>query len=547
MTESKRPGVLAFDLMARAEETPDFPVVTFENDPHPHEVLTFADIVLKGNCLAKSLEKMGLGRVDVFSMVMRNHPETVLSMYASSVLGAVLVPIDPRSKGKKLAYQIQDSGSKGVIFTAECMDSVSEALSSLPEVKTYGCLYNEEFGVAPSPDFPNLREVLEGPEVPPFSPGQHDINDQFVMMYTSGATGNPKGINIRFSRMQLAVFLAENAWQYSWDDRLYTGLSLTHGNALFVTLYPALYGRIPAVISRKFTKSRIWDICRKYGCTTFSLLGGMMTGIYSEPVRPNDGDNSVSMVISAGTPRGIWESFEKRFNVVIHEWYGAMEGGLAHNPPAVGPRGSFGKPLKGMIEMKVVREDDSECEPGEIGELISRNLVGETKVEYHGKPEASEEKTRGGWLRTGDMVHRDENGWLYFDFRQGGGLRRQGDFIMPEYVEGVIAEHQDVNDVCVFGIEAASGAPGESDLVAAVVPMPGVNLDIKGIFEHCTARLERNSVPSYIQVLIEIPKTASEKNLDRLLKDAFRPDSSGVHQLQNYSLPEGKELRRCRK
>jgi crotonobetaine/carnitine-CoA ligase len=145
------------------------------------------------------------------------------------------------------------------------------------------------------------------------------------------------------------------------------------------------------------------------------------------------------------------------------------------------------------------------------------------------------------------MVHRDENGWLYFDFRQGGGLRRQGDFIMPEYVEGVIAEHQDVNDVCVFGIEAASGAPGESDLVAAVVPMPGVNLDIKGIFEHCAARLERNSVPSYIQVLIEIPKTASEKNLDRLLKDAFRPDSSGVHQLQNYSLPEGKELRRCRK
>jgi acyl-CoA synthetase (AMP-forming)/AMP-acid ligase II len=150
-------------------------------------------------------------------------------------------------------------------------------------------------------------------------------------------------------------------------------------------------------------------------------------------------------------------------------------------------------------------------------------------VEYHGNKEASDAKMRGGWLRSGDMCHRDENGWFYFDYRKGGGLRRQGEFIMPEYVEKVIAERQDVQDVCVYGIPAVSGAPGESDLVAAVVPYGQSEPDIRAIFAACEANLESNSIPSFIQVVREIPKTPSEKNLDRLLREAFRPEGERVY------------------
>lgn len=257
-----------------------------------------------------------------------------------------------------------------------------------------------------------------------------------------------------------------------------------------------------------------------------------MMGIYSEPAQSDDADNPVHKVISAGTPKSIWEAFENRFDVEVHEWYATVEGGFAHKPPGEGPIGSFGKPLEGFLEMKVVREDDSECEPGEIGELISRMLTGETKVEYHGDQQASEAKTRGGWLRSGDMVHRDTEGWLYFDFRKGGGLRRQGDFIMPEYVEGLVAERPDVTDVCVYGIPAASGAPGESDLVAAIVPVEGIVPDIQKIFNACVAGLERNSVPLYLQVVSEIPKTASQKNLDRLLREEFDPGARNVFRFE---------------
>ncbi len=146
--------------------------------------------------------------------------------------------------------------------------------------------------------------------------------------------------------------------------------------------------------------------------------------------------------------------------------------------------------------MKVVREDDTDCAPHEVGELVSRMVGQEVEVEYLGKKKASEEKTRGGWLRSGDMCHADEEGWLYFDYRKGGGLRRAGDFIMPEHVESVIATHPDVTDVCVYGIPAASGAPGEVDLVAAVVAAPGrtIEAEVRLSTVHGRSRQERSPV-----------------------------------------------------
>ena len=534
MPESKLPGYFCFDMDARAEDKPDFPVVTFDNTPFPDEILTYADLVLKGRKLALTMTKQGIGRGDTISLVMRNHPEIVIAMYAASALGVVVVPIDPRSKGEKLSYQIQDSGSKGVIFAAELAEPMKEALKDLKEVKTIGVMYRDDFGVPVMPEYPNLNEILEGPEAPGFSPGAHAPNDPFMIIYTSGTTGNPKGVRTRMDRLQAYGLISQLVWQYKPEDKLYTGLSLTHGNAHAVTLGPALLLAMPAVISRRFSKSRIWDICRKHGCTTFSLLGGMMMGIFAEPERPDDSDNPVQVVISAGTPPAIWEEFEKRFNVKIHEWYAAVEGGFAHKPIGEGPVGSFGKPLEGIIEMKVVREDDSECEPGEIGELISRAVTGPATVEYHGQEKASKEKTRGGWLRSGDMVHRDEEGWLYFDYRKGGGLRRQGDFILTEHVERVIALRPDVSDVCVYGIPAASGAPGESDLVAAIVPVEGRQVDVKALFEACLAGLERNSVPSFLQIVEDIPKTPSEKNLDRLLREEFRPEAANVYKFEDF-------------
>jgi crotonobetaine/carnitine-CoA ligase len=322
---------------------------------------------------------------------------------------------------------------------------------------------------------------------------------------------------------------------YAQEDRLYTGLSLTHGNAQIVTFLAGLYNEIPAVFSPRFTKSKIWDICRRYGCTTFSLLGGMMAAIYAEPRRADDADNPVRFVLSAGTPRAIWEDFERRFNVHILEWYGAVEGGFAFKPIGEGPIGSFGKTIPGLMEMKIVDESDNECPPGAVGEMISRVAGSETKVEYLKNPEASAAKTRGGWLRSGDMCYTDAEGWLFFSHRKGSEIRHNGEFIQPDFVQKVIAELPEVTDVYVYGIPAKSGAPGEKDVVAVIVLAEGSTFDPAAFFRACGRQLERNQLPSYVQVLKEIPKTASEKPIDRFLIDDLSNRRSPVYEADDYA------------
>ncbi len=509
---------------------PDTLTYIFVNSDGSDERITYGDVFERTNRLSHILLKNGLGPGDTFTVIMRNYPEFLCSLFAALSIGAIAVPIDPRSKGAKLAFQINNTKSKAMFISDEFIGSIREIEDQIKGVKMAGVLYKGHHQIPAVAEWPSLSEEMAqaSPDLPdkivPYSK-----KSPVQIIHTSGTTGDPKGVVLKADRFRSYALVDKLVWKYQSDDILYTGLSMTHGNAQAVTVIPALARQdIHAVVSEKFTKSRIWDICRKYGCTSFSLLGGMMAGIFNEPPKENDADNPVRRVISAGTPQAIWKDFEKRFDVKIHEWYAAIEGGLAHNPPGKGPVGSFGKPNPLIYRMKIVDENDQEVPPGERGELISRMTFGPTQVNYFGKKKESSDKTRGGWLRSGDICHKDKKGYLYFDFRKGGGLRRQGDFIQPDFVERVVGEHETVSEACVYGIPASSGAPGESDIVVAVTPFEGATVDLDGVRELCRQRLEANSLPTYFQLVDEIPKSSSEKHLARLLKDEFSPDAKNV-------------------
>ncbi|MCZ7630838.1 MAG: hypothetical protein M5U19_18155 [Microthrixaceae bacterium] len=155
--------------------------------------------------------------------------------------------------------------------------------------------------------------------------------------------------------------------------------------------------------------------------------------------------------------------------------------------------------------------------------------VGEATITYHGDPDASKRKIRGGWNRSGDMGHRDADGWLFFDFRAGGGIRRNGEFVSAGFVEKAIAELRGRGRRVRLRRAGHLGAPGESDVVAAVVAAPGVSIDPEELFAHCRSGLEANFVPTYLQVVDEIPKTASEKPLQSVLAAAFSPGAANIH------------------
>jgi crotonobetaine/carnitine-CoA ligase len=467
---------------------------------------------------------------DRFAILMRNHPEFIELMIAASLTGLVFVPIDPRTRGAKLAYTLNNSGCRGIVCADYGLVQVAEIRGQVPSLDWTWALESGEttgaMAVADAAGAVSLAEILDRQETS-VDMRLREPNDALQIIYTSGTTGDPKGVvfgNARFGgATMLTAMLGIGA-----DERPYTGLSLTHGNAQLMTLASALRVGQRAVFSRKFTKSRLWDITRKYGCTFFNLLGGMSTAIYSEPVKPDDADNPVRFVLSAGMPAAIWENFERRFGLQVLEAYGAIEGGMAFKPLGVGPIGSFGKPPPNL-DMRVVDEAGAERPPGVLGELISRPMTGAaSQVTYFDNQAASDEKTAGGWLRSGDICHHDAEGWLYFDYRKGGGIRRNGDFVNPGFVEAALAEIPQISDVYVYGVSSNSGAPGEKDVVAAVV-VDRSRFDPDAIFAACQRKVEANFVPSFLQILEEIPKTASEKPQDRFLIEALRRPEAEIY------------------
>lgn len=524
-------------VQLKAQESPDKVIFTFEgwSSGSADEVITFGSLWENSAKVAQELVRQGLQPRDTFALFMRNHPEFIYGIIGGSISGTVFVPIDPRQKGDKLRYQLMHAECKAVLTSSDLLPQLEEVLPQVPGVRCIIATQRPGGPPATGKIVRTYQEVLREPLRGEPAQRVTDMSHPIQVIYTSGTTGDPKGVVAETGRWTGTAGMVGAVFGYAKDDRLYTGLSLTHGNAQVVTFLAGLYNEVPAVFSPRFTKSKIWDICRRYGCTTFSLLGGMMAAIYAEPPRADDADNPVRFVLSAGTPRAIWEDFERRFDVRILEWYGAVEGGFAFKPIGQGPIGSFGRPIPGVMEMKIADENDDECAPGMTGELISRVAGAETKVEYLKNPQASAEKTRGGWLRSGDMCHRDADGWLFFDYRKGSEIRHNGEFIQPDFVQKVIAEFPEVTDVYVYGVTAKSGAPGEKDVVAAIVLLEGERFDPVGFFASCVKQLERNQVPSYVQVLKEIPKTASEKPQDRFLIDDLTKQRNPVYEFESYA------------
>src|ERR1700692_795272 len=528
---STRPDIILAALIAnRVETMPDRDVLTIEGaGVRPDEVRTYRQLWENGQRLAQVLIDRGLRPGEHFALLMANHAEFIDAMVAASISGTVFVPVDPRARGDKLAFMLNNAHCRGAIVADYALDNLAAVRDSLPQLSWVIGLESGG-GRKPLSDYPDVLSYRTSlPEhVPALPILTRDPESPMQLIFTSGTTGDPKGIVMTHQRHCGTSAAVPTLFGYTSNDRPYSGLSLTHANAQLITLGSSLATGMRAVLSRRFTKSRLWDITRKYQCTTFTLLGGMTTAIYSEPSKPDDADNPVRFVISAGMPAAIWADFQRRFDVEIVEFYDAAEGGLTVKPIGAGPVGSIGKPVP-SFKYRIVDDNGDDCEPGVPGELLFQPADGSPfSVEYFGNPDASVKKCATGWLHMGDVVRQDENGWLFFEYRKGGGIRHNGEFINPAPIEKVIAESGVVEDVYVYGVKAASGAPGEKDVVAAVVPKRAADFNPQQVFRACRAKLDAASVISYLQVVPEIPKTASEKPLERFLIEMFEQRRDSV-------------------
>lgn len=514
---------LAALIADKARTNPDLEILTFvsvgADGQLEDETRTYRQLFDHGQALARGLADLGVSQGDKLAVMMNNHPEFVETMVASGILGAALVPIDPRTMGAKLSYMLEFTECQGAICADYALPSLLSVVANCPEFKWLVVVSTGDLPLLPRTPLPVIlfSDLLKAAGEP-LALAEQDPEDTMLMLFTSGTTGNPKAVNFTHPKYMGITLGPLSAGFITSSDRYYTGLSLTHLNAQG-TVAGALGQELPCVISAKFTKTRLWDITRRYGCTTFNLLGGMIPEIYAMPEKTDDADNPIRVVQSAGMPAHLWEKFEKRFGLKLTEVYGATEGGAMRNPPGTGPVGSIGKPIQGWVA-EILDENGAVCSANVEGEIcFSKEDNSPIVVQYYKNTEASSDKVRDGWLHMGDLGHKDDNGWFYFHHRVGGGVRRNGDFVNTTLVETVLMGSPLVADVFVYGVATDSNVAGEKTLVAAVVPADPTGYDSELLLDYCREHLQRNDVPEIFQVLTEIPKTISEKPIEKACID----------------------------
>ena len=478
-----------------------------------HERITYNQLNERVNRVGNAFAAMGITKSAKVCVMLPNIPEFLYAWWGNAKLGGVTVPLNTALKGDGLAYIINHSDAETIILSHRYLASLEEIRGSLSQLQRIIVLGPESQRTASLPTGAiDFGELLTAPATSPMQEVWSDDIDS--IMYTSGTTGLPKGVIHRHSRCY-GGFVLPIMTGYTEQDVVYNTLPLFHiGGQNMVWM--ALVSDTTVALAERFSASRFWQDVRAYGATFTLFLGAMIPILHKQPPRPDDHANPLRVALSAAAPRTIWEDFERRFDLTIVELYSQTEGGFLLNADAkaAGKVGAMGKPSAGF-EMKVVDEQDRELPPGAVGELIYRPAAGSTLTEYYKNPEATAEKTRGGWIHSGDLAYQDTDGYFFFVDRKNDFMRRRGENISSFEVERIINGHPQVLESAAYAIPSELG---EDEVMVALVLQPGAELAPLELIQYCEAHMAYFMIPRYVRIVDTFPKTGTERTMKYQLK-----------------------------
>jgi len=483
------------------------------------ETFTYRQMDENANRVANLFLQLGGGRGRGVGVFMRNSTRFLDIFFGVQKIGMYAVPINPELKGDGLQYIINHSDIEFLAVDAELLSSLETIPGKLEKpVKAIVDDLEEEANGVPIPvKMQRLSEAYQ-PTAPAGNPGiSHNPEDMCLLLYTSGTTGRPKGVVTTYdtSRVKQIGVLADMILRR--EDVYYTAFSLCHANALLLTVTQAMSVGCTIALSRKFSVSGFWDEIRRHRVTLFNTIGSVIPILMKQPARPTDAENRVRIVFSSACPSEMWAPFEKRFGVRLYEAYGAVDlGGKGMLNWGSAPPGSLGKPVKTFTgDIRIVDANGRDVPPGVPGELLFPVKDTVPRITYYKNEKATNEKVSDGWLHTGDLVKRDNRGYLYFVGRNTESMRKGGENVSAYEVEQVILKHDAIEDVAVYAVPSDLA---EDEIMSAVKVVEGKEFDPGDLSRFLSDKLARFAIPRYIRVVDEFPMTSSHRIIKGVLE-----------------------------
>ena len=486
-------------LDARAGATPDAPFVTFGDVTR-----SYAEGVLAAEAAADALASIGVGRGDTLALMMANGLEVLDCWFGTSLLGAVLVPINTALRGDGLRHIALHCRARVAVCDADLAEVFDAAVpqGTGPEIRLiHG---GEREG------WTSLTDLLMGAHARAARPVVHP-GDLAAVLYTSGTTGLPKGVMTCQNAYATTGFeYTQRYVQLGEDDRLWTCLPLFHINAQAITTVPSLISGRPMVLRSRFSASAFLDDVRATGSTVFNYIGAIIQILLKQPERPDDADNPLRITTGSSAPAEGWREFEARFGLKVVEIYGLTEtaGVALASPPGDVRVGKCGVPVS-WSEVRIQREDGTEADVDEPGEFVVRSKLPDIMFQgYLHDEAATADATRDGWFHSGDRGVRSDDGYFRFIDRLKDSIRRRGENISSYEVERVVNSHPAVAESAAVGVPSELG---EDEVMVVVVPRDGATIDPADLVAFCAERMATFQVPTFVKVVPKLPKTPTEK------------------------------------
>lgn len=423
-------------------------------------------------------------------VLLGNTPFFCTVLVAAALSGIVPVGLNPTRRGAALQRDIEHADCQ-LVLADEPVDGV----------------------IAVDVESPQFAAELASFEGTPVDFRTADPDDLFMLIFTSGTSGDPKAVRCTHEKVAFPGVMLSQRFGLGPADTCYLSMPLFHSNAIMAGWAPAAAAGASIALRRKFSASQFIPDVRRFGATYANYVGKPLSYILATPERPDDAENPLKVAYgNEGAPRDLTR-FARRFGVQVVDGFGSSEGGVSIARTPDTPDGALG-PLVGGVTILDV-ETGAECPPGIVGELVNTEGPGQFRG-YYKDPAAEADRMRGGVYHSGDLAYRDEDGFAYFAGRLGDWMRVDGENLGTAPIERILMRFPGITEAAVYPIPD----PSVGDQVMAALVLPDDTTFDAGAFTEFLRGQDDLGIkqwPAFVRVGTALPRTQTFKVLKRQL------------------------------